>query len=173
MSFDLDTLFLDRDGVINMKLESDYVKNISEFQFISGVLLALNKLSRIFERIIVVTNQQCIGKGIISDLELASVHQYMISQIRNTGGKIDRVYYRPHLVSDQCNCRKPKSGMILQAMSDFSSIKTDKSYLIGDSDSDIEAGKKENLHTIKVDNNYTLIDWTNDLLKNLQSKKLD
>ena len=162
----LDTLFLDRDGVINKKLEGRYVRNFSEFEFMPGALYALSKLSSMFNRIIVVTNQQGISKKIMSDSELNILHALMQEMVSKTGGTIDRIYYCPHLEESDCMCRKPKIGMLEQAILDFPDIIIDRSYLVGDSDSDIEAGKKMNLNTIRVNNSYTLFKWATDLLGN-------
>ena len=162
---DFDTLFLDRDGVINKKLEGRYVRNLSEFEFLPGVLNAISQLSIVFIRIIIVTNQQGIAKGIMSENDLNVLHAQMKESIKRSGGKIDKIYFCPCLASENCECRKPNPGMIQQAVKDFPSIIIEKSYLVGDSDSDIEAGKKMNLHTIKVDDNYTLAKWTSDLLR--------
>lgn len=158
-----DTLFLDRDGVINVKLEGKYVQNFSEFEFISGSLSAISKLSQLFFRIIIITNQQGIGKGIMTQFDLNTLHFKMQQKIEYYGGRIDKIYYCPHLESDNCLCRKPKPGMIKNAIIDFPEIKIDHSYLVGDSDSDIEAGRVMQLKTIKVDNNYTLEKWVVDL----------
>tara|TARA_B100001758_G_C18389104_1_gene601820 strand:+ start:264 stop:764 length:501 start_codon:yes stop_codon:yes gene_type:complete len=160
-----DTLFLDRDGVINKKLEGRYVQNFSEFEFIEGSLEAISELSNLFNRILVVTNQQGISKGIMSDIELNNLHIEMMKRIEKSGGKIDKIYYCPHLKELDCTCRKPNPGMIQQAVLDFPEIIIDNSYLIGDSNSDIEAGKSMNLNTVKVDNHYTLFKWTVDLIK--------
>ena len=159
-----DTLFLDRDGVINKKLERRYVRNSSEFEFIPGVLNAISKLSNVFIRIIIVTNQQGIDKGIMSNADLNTLHTQMKERIKQSGGKINKIYYCPHLEEFDCLCRKPRSGMIEQALLDFPKIVLEDSYLIGDSDSDIEAGKRMNLSAIKVNNEYTLAKWTAELL---------
>ena len=158
-----DTLFLDRDGVINVKLEGKYVQNFSEFEFISGSLSAISKLSQLFFRIIIITNQQGIGKGIMTQFDLNTLHFKMQQKIECYGGRIDKIYFCPHLESDNCLCRKPRPGMIKNAIIDFPEIKIDHSYLVGDSDSDIEAGRIMQLKTIKVDNNYTLEKWVIDL----------
>ena len=160
-----DTLFLDRDGVINKKLEGRYVRDLSEFEFLPGVLNAISQLSKVFIRIIIVTNQQGIAKGIMSENDLNVLHAQMKESIKRSGGKIDKIYFCPCLASENCECRKPNPGMIQKAVKDFPSIIIKKSYLVGDSDSDIEAGKRMNLHTIKVNDNYTLAKWTSDLLR--------
>jgi histidinol-phosphate phosphatase family protein len=160
----LDTLFLDRDGVINVKLDGQYVKNSDEFEFMIGAETAISKLSKIFNRILIVTNQQGIAKGIMSDNDLGILHKYMLFEVKKNGGVIDKIYYCPHLATESCNCRKPNPGMIQQAMIDFPEIKVEDSYLIGDSDTDIIAGNKMGLITVKVDNEYTLSKWCDEIL---------
>ena len=160
----LDTLFLDRDGVLNKKLEGRYVRDFSEFEFMEGAIDAISKLTNKFKRIIIVTNQQGIGKGIMSDLDLNILHTKMEERIEKLGGKINKIYHCPHLEELDCLCRKPRPGMIEQALFDFPEIVLENSYLIGDSDSDIETGKRMNLSTVKVDNEYTLAKWTTEFL---------
>jgi D-glycero-D-manno-heptose 1,7-bisphosphate phosphatase len=160
----LDTLFLDRDGVINVKLEARYVRNSNEFEFMQGSLVAISKLSKLFKRILIVTNQQGIGKGIMTEDDLNLLHSFMTSEIGKLNGKIDKIYFCPHLVSEKCGCRKPNPGMIQQAKLDFPEINFENSYLVGDSLSDIEAGERMNLLTIRVDNDYTLAKWTAELM---------
>ena len=159
-----DSLFLDRDGVINKKLEGRYVSRWEEFEFMPNALQAVNILSKLFKRIFIVTNQQGIGKGIMSQNDLLFLHQKMLNEIEKAGGKINKIYFCPHLETDNCNCRKPKIGMIEKAIQDFSSINIKKSYLIGDSPSDIKAGERAGLHTIKVNNNFTLHSWIKQIL---------
>jgi len=158
----LDTLFLDRDGVINVKLDGRYVQNSDEFEFMPGAETAIAKLSKKFERILIVTNQQGIAKGIMSADDLNNLHQYMLQQLESE--VIEKIYYCPHLAAENCSCRKPNPGMIQQAISDFSAIKIENSYLVGDSDTDIMAGEKMGLITVKVDNEYTLSKWCDELL---------
>ena len=164
----LDTLFLDRDGVINVKLDGQYVKNTDEFEFMIGAKAAISKLSKIFNRILIVTNQQGIEKGIMSDNDLCVLHEYMLFELKKNGGVVDKIYYCPHLAAENCNCRKPNPGMIQQALIDFPDIKVEDSYLIGDSDTDIIAGSKMGLITVKVDNEYTLSKWCDELLSVIQ-----
>jgi histidinol-phosphate phosphatase family protein len=164
----LDTLFLDRDGVINVKLDGRYVKNTDEFEFIIGAETAISKLSKIFNRILIVTNQQGIAKGIMSDKDLGVLHEYMLFELKKKGGVIDKIYYCPHLAAESCNCRKPNTGMIQKAIIDFPEIKVEDSYLIGDSDTDIIAGNKMGLITVKVDNKYSLSKWCDELLSVIQ-----
>ena len=163
-----DTLFLDRDGVINVKLDGQYVKNTDDFEFIIGAESAISKLTKIFNRILIITNQQGISKGIMTDEDLYILHEHMLLELKKKGGVIDKIYYCPHLVAENCSCRKPNPGMINQAIIDFPEIKVKDSYLIGDSDTDILAGNKMELITVKVDNEYTLDKWCNELLSVIQ-----
>ena len=160
----LDTLFLDRDGVINVKLDGRYVQNADEFEFMLGAKNAIAKLSTIFNRILIVTNQQGIAKEIMSADDLNTLHQYMLQQLKAEGGIIEKIYYCPHLAAENCGCRKPNPGMIQQAIIDFPDIKIEDSYLIGDSDTDIMAGERMQLITVKVDSEYTLSKWCDELL---------
>lgn len=159
-----DTLFLDRDGVINYKLENRYVTRASEFKFIVGAENAIKKLSKVFNRILIVTNQQGISKGIMSENNLETIHQFMQNQLSGSEKFIEKIYFCPHLASYSCNCRKPNIGMLEQAKIDFPLIDISKSYLVGDSDTDIAAGKRFGLKTVKVDSVFTLAHWSKSIL---------
>ena len=154
-----DTLFLDRDGVINQKLEGRYVTNFNEFVFVKNSDLAIRKLHKIFKRILIVTNQQGIGKGIMTEDDLNLLHLQMQRKLNPDFDLIDKIYFCPCLEGDSCNCRKPKTGMLEEAKLDFPEIIIKNSFLIGDSESDIEAGNKFGLTTIKVNETYTLNNW--------------
>lgn len=154
-----DTLFLDRDGVINKKLERRYVTNFDEFVFVKNSDIAIRKLHKIFKRILVVTNQQGIGKGIMTKDDLNLLHLQMQRKLSVDFDLIDKIYFCPCLEVDNCNCRKPKTGMLENAKLDFPDMKIEDSFLVGDSDSDIIAGKKFGLSTIKVSSEFTLFDW--------------
>ncbi len=150
--------------MINKKLDGLYVRKWEEFQFMPKAQEALVILNKIFKRIIIVTNQQGIGKGIMSEQELSFLHEKMIQVIVNLNIKIDRIYHCPHLASVNCLCRKPAPGMLEQAIRDFPDIRRERSYLIGDSDTDIQAGESVGLHTVKVSNEFTLYDWAQGLI---------
>lgn len=147
------TLFLDRDGVINHKLEGDYVKSISEFKFLPGVLETMRTFSSIFQYILIVTNQQGIGKGLMRHEDLSNVHDYMESKVNAAGGRIDKFYYCPELAEANAPCRKPNTGMPEEAQLDFPSIDFSKSIMVGDSHSDIAMGNKLNMKTVYVSPN--------------------
>ena len=102
-------------------------------------------------------------KVIMTTDDLSLLHQKMQEEIAQNGGKIDEIYFCPHLEKENCNCRKPGIGMIEKAMYDFPSIDVRNSFLIGDSPSDIEAGERVGIESIKVDNQFTLFDWANHL----------
>ena len=144
------TLFLDRDGVINKKLDNDYVKHWIEFEFLEGSIDAIKYLASVFGKIVVVTNQQGIGKRLyrIEDLEL--IHKNMLYEIAYHGGNIDKVYFSPYLTSENHPTRKPGIGMALNAQQDYPEIDFKKSIVIGDSMSDMEFGKNAGMKTIFI-----------------------
>jgi D-glycero-D-manno-heptose 1,7-bisphosphate phosphatase len=158
-----DTLFLDRDGVINHKLEGRYVTNFNEFTFINKSDFAIKKLSKIFHRILIVTNQQGIGKGIMTVKDLEQLHSLMENALSCEKKYIDKIYFCPHLETSNCDCRKPRIGMFMKAKLDFPEININGSFLVGDSDSDILAGRDFGLETVKVSNSFTLYDWLTEL----------
>lgn len=143
------TLFLDRDGVINEKRENDYVKNLDEFSFTNGALDAISRLSVIFGKIIVVTNQRGVGKGLMTELQLISFHNYLIKAVNQSGGRIDQIYYCTDVL-DSSGDRKPNIGMAAKAKMYFPEIDFRKSIMIGDSKSDMEFGKRLSMHTIYI-----------------------
>ena len=160
------TLFLDRDGVINLRTPAEYVKSPEEFIPVQGLGEALQILSTVFDPILVVTNPQGLGKGLMGTMQLADIHRKMMQVVNDAGGRIDRVYYCPHRHEEGCSCRKPATGMAWQALEDFPEIDFENTWMVGDSVSDIEfanrlgfrkvliRGKLDELHllaTVKVD----------------------
>lgn len=142
------SIFLDRDGIINQQIENDYVKSIPEFVFRPDFLSEIQYLANSSNFIIVVTNQQGIGKKRMTQEALQKIHDYMVSETIAVGGRIDAVYHCPHLIDQNCNCRKPKTGMIEQAFKDFPKLKQDILIMIGDSPGDIEAAKSAGLISV-------------------------
>jgi histidinol-phosphate phosphatase family protein len=147
------TLFLDRDGVISRRLPGDYVRRREEFSFIEGVLDALAVFGKIFGRIIVVSNQQGVGKGLMSPEELDMIDAFMKQEVRDAGGQIDASYYCTRLASENHPDRKPGTGMGLRAKADFPEIDFSKSVMVGDSPSDMEFGKKLGMITVFINEN--------------------
>jgi D-glycero-D-manno-heptose 1,7-bisphosphate phosphatase len=143
------TLFLDRDGVINVEKENDYIRHVAEFHFLEGVELAIATLSQVFGRIVVVTNQKGIGKGLMTETDLSDIHQKMTSDIAKAGGRIDQVYFCPDINPDS-SCRKPNTGMALQAKMDFKEIEFTRSVMVGNTISDMQFGRSCGMRTIFV-----------------------
>jgi histidinol-phosphate phosphatase family protein len=155
-------IFLDRDGVINVN-RNDYVKSWSEFKFLPGAKQALKLINNSEFMLILVTNQSPIGRGIFTTETLDGIHLRMLHELGKAGARIDAIYYCPHKPDDGCQCRKPKPGLILKAASDFG-IDLQNSWMIGDSDSDIKAGKAAGCKTAKVTSKKTLKDIINGIL---------
>jgi histidinol-phosphate phosphatase family protein len=144
------TLFLDRDGVINHQIANDYVKKIEEFKLIDGVLDALKYFSGVFGRIVIVTNQQGINRGIMTEEQLHMLHDYFLDLVKTAGGRIDKIYFAPQLATESGYYRKPGVGMGLHAKKDFPEIEFEKSVIIGDSETDIEFGIKLGMKTVML-----------------------
>lgn len=144
------TLFLDRDGVINKKLDSDYVKVTDEFELIDNTETAIFTFNKMFQRVVVVTNQQGIGKGIMTHHDLKIVHDCLEDRLSKVGAKLDKIYYCPDLAFKNTLCRKPNIGMAEQAKMDFPEIIFNKSIMVGDSVSDIEMGKNAGMKTVFI-----------------------
>jgi D-glycero-D-manno-heptose 1,7-bisphosphate phosphatase len=144
------TLFLDRDGVLNRKIENGYVRTPDELDILSGIPEALARFSAQFTRIVVVTNQRGIGRGLMTESDFDNVTEHLLQVIRVAGGRIDAVYHCPHLVEDACDCRKPGSGMPMQAKAAFPEIDFSRSVMIGDSNSDMVMGRRLGMLCIGV-----------------------
>jgi D-glycero-alpha-D-manno-heptose 1-phosphate guanylyltransferase len=142
------TLFLDRDGVINRRLVGDYVKSWEEFEFLPGALEGLAQLAEQFERIVVVTNQRGIGRGLMTELDLAVVHDSMMTAIQEAGGRIDAIYHCPDIDRTPGGCRKPDPGMALAAQAEFPEIDFRRSIMVGDAPSDIVFGQRLGMQVV-------------------------
>ena len=130
-------IFLDRDGVL-IENRSEYVREWSHVKIFPGALKALSHLHGY--KIVIVTNQSAVGRGLIS-LEIAhEINNQLIKVIKENKAKIDGVFMCPHTPSDQCSCRKPKPGLLLQAAKELS-LDLHQSWMIGDAWSDLLAGK--------------------------------
>jgi D-glycero-D-manno-heptose 1,7-bisphosphate phosphatase len=135
-------ILLDRDGVINVDSD-DYIKSPEEWIPIEGSLEAITHLNQAGFKIVVISNQSGIGRGYYSLAVLEAMHVKMHRLLAAKGGKIERVYFCPHLASDQCRCRKPKTGL-LETFSHEKNIPLHNMYFIGDSFSDIQAAQAVN-----------------------------
>jgi D-glycero-D-manno-heptose 1,7-bisphosphate phosphatase len=132
-------VFVDRDGVINED-RADYVKHRSEFHPIPGSIEALKQLTDHGYAVIVVTNQSVIHRHLVSSAELEAIHRHMAALVMAKGGVIKAVYYCPHSPEANCECRKPKPGLIWQAQADHGLTVSD-ACMIGDSLKDIQCAK--------------------------------
>lgn len=151
------TIFLDRDGVINLKaLEGEYIKSWKEFHFLRGVIDAIRLLNDNNYRVIIITNQRGIARHLMTMQDLHVIHSSMEEVLQRHGAHIDGIYVCPH-EKGTCHCRKPDIGLFLQAEQDFP-IDKSKSWMIGDSKSDIEAGRNYGIRTIAVANFILLAD---------------
>jgi len=146
------TLFLDRDGVINERPPGDYVRHIEAFRWLPGVLESMPVLSEIFGRIIIVTNQQGVGLGLMSADQLERIHHYMEQRIIAAGGRIDAIMSCTMLRNEPDNCRKPDPKMAIMAKQKFPEIDFEKSIMVGDTESDIQFGRNAGMITVLIGN---------------------
>jgi D-glycero-D-manno-heptose 1,7-bisphosphate phosphatase len=137
----LTTVFLDRDGVINVKApEGDYVKSWAEFELLPGAVDAITLMRDAGLRLIVVTNQRGVALGRMTAADVEDIH----ARMRSVGVLVDAVHYCPH-DKDSCDCRKPNTGMFERDGVDFAAA-----AIVGDSESDMEAGRRLGLTLVKV-----------------------
>jgi D,D-heptose 1,7-bisphosphate phosphatase len=164
-------IFLDRDGVINE--EVGYILEWGQFKFIPGFLESLVKINESGYLVIIVSNQSCINKGLLSRSQLDIIHTKMLDEISISGGTIDAIFYCVHTAQEDCDCKKPRPGLLLEAK-ELYNIDLENSYIIGDKDIDVIAGKKVGCKTILLTKNqevgekpdFTASSWI-DILKYL------
>ena len=150
-------IFLDRDGTINV--ERNYLYRIQDFEFLPGVIDALRQLQRAGFLLIVVTNQSGIGRGYYTEEDFNKLNKWMVEYLNNQGVVISDVYYCPHLPDatvriyrKECECRKPKLGMYMQAVSEHN-LDLSQSYAIGDKIRDCEICKSTGCKGFLIGNN--------------------
>ena len=142
-------LFLDRDGVINRMRPNDYVKTWEEFVFLPGALMALRKWAPAFERIILVTNQRGVGRGVMTEADLEGIHRRMAAEIFRAGGRLDAIYVCT-AVDENDPRRKPNPGLFADACADFPEITPSESVMLGDSPSDLAFAAACGMRGIRV-----------------------
>jgi D-glycero-D-manno-heptose 1,7-bisphosphate phosphatase len=143
-------VFIDRDGVINQKpREGEYITSWDDFHILPGVAEAIALLKKAGYAVIVVTNQRCVAKALIAIAELEEIHARMRESLARSGATLDGVYYCPHDYQSQCKCRKPAPGMLLEAAQELG-LDLGSSWMVGDSDIDIQAGKNAGCKTARV-----------------------
>lgn len=143
-------VFLDRDGVINEKApEGSYITDLSHFKLLPGAVDAIAKLNERKFRTFVITNQRGLARGMVSPASMATMHEYLNNAVRRANGRIEKIYVCPHDYVDDCNCRKPRPGMLLAAAREFD-LDLNKSWMIGDSMIDAEAGRRAGCRTAYI-----------------------
>jgi len=143
-------VFLDRDGVINRRFpEIVYVAGPEHFDLLPGVVEALSILRELGFLLVVVTNQRGIARGFMTEEDLNQVHEFMKSELGKSHVFLDAVYFCPHDEDEDCSCRKPKPGMILEAAR-IMGIDLASSYTVGDSDSDVAAGRTAGTRPVRI-----------------------
>ena len=160
------TIFLDRDGTINR--ESGYINHFSMFEFLPGTIKALKLLKENGWQLILITNQAGIARGYFSEVFLVDIHQQMQTILKKGGAELDAIYYCPHHpdvgefpYKKNCDCRKPKTGLIEKALKDFP-VDMQGSYMVGDRYNDIRMGKKMGLSTAFLLSGYGRGEWEAD-----------
>ena len=152
-------VFLDRDGVINEVLTNrvKFVNQPKQLYFLPGVEEAIKRLNEYFDYVFVVTNQGGIGLGYMKEKQLHKIHDYMVAELEKKGATIHEVAYCAHKPKARCECRKPNSKMILDLGEKYN-IDLEKSYMVGDTDTDIQAGKKAGTKTVFIGESDPLAD---------------
>lgn len=173
-------IFLDRDGTINKYV--GFLRNIEQFELLSGVSEAIRKINQSGYLAVVVTNQPVIARGEITYTELQEIHNKMETILGKDGAYLDGIYFCPHHpdkgfkgevkeLKINCNCRKPNPGLLLQAASDFN-INLEQSWMIGDGKNDIQAGKNAGCKTVLIGDDefgqditvYSLLEFVNQIV---------
>lgn len=144
------TLFLDRDGVINRRIVDGYVKSWEELGFLPGAKESFRTFSQRFGTIVIVSNQQGVGKGLMTSAEVEHIHTRMKEEIIVAGGRADAFYFAPQLAGEHSIMRKPGIGMALKARRDFPQIRFRYSLMVGDSISDMKFGKRAGMVTVLI-----------------------
>ena len=158
------TILLDRDGVINKKAtKANYITKWDEWEWIEGSIEAISVLKRNNYRIIVITNQAGIARGKMTIEDLDEIHYQMNLELEKYGSRIDKIYYCPHGWDENCDCRKPKPGMIFKAQQEWN-LNLSNTYFVGDDERDIIAGEQANVKTFQVNEKYKLIDFVKNTL---------
>jgi D-glycero-D-manno-heptose 1,7-bisphosphate phosphatase len=142
-------VFLDRDGVINENVDGDYVRSWEGLRLLPGALEAIAALTRAGYPIVIVTNQQGVGKGLMAAPEVDEIHRRLVGQIEAAGGRVAAVRYCPHLEADGCECRKPKPGLLTGAAEELG-LDLARSVFVGDAVSDVQAAHAAGCRPILV-----------------------
>jgi histidinol-phosphate phosphatase family protein len=155
-------IFIDRDGVINCRRPGDYVWEWSQFVFLPGIRTALKQLASLGLPMIVISNQAAVGKGLLDPARLKEITDKMQQALLEDGTPLAAAYYCTHRSDENCLCRKPKPGLLLEAASDFN-IDLSRSIFIGDSETDVKAaqaaGSRPLLFGLGLQVSSDIADW--------------
>jgi len=152
-------IFLDRDGVINQNDDHYYVFRPEDFIINEGIMEFMKEVQKEAYLIIIITNQGGISKGLYARTDTDRVHEFLLEQCGRHNIRITEIYYCPHSKSiENCLCRKPMSLMLEKAMARFD-IDPERSWFIGDSPRDSQAGEAAGLHTLKIESNENLLPY--------------
>ena len=163
INFMTKAIFLDRDGVINQE-RKDYVKNIEEFIIFENVSDAISLIKNHNFLVILITNQSAVNRKLLTIENLDKIHEKLQNYLKMHNTSFDHVYFCPHMPKENCNCRKPKPGLIIQAKNDFK-IDLSQSFMIGDSQTDVEAAESVGCKGILLKQNQTLLESVVDLFE--------
>ena len=139
-------VFLDRDGVL-IENREDYVREWSQVVFLPNAMDSLNRLANTGYKLVLVTNQSVVGRGLMSLEAAAEINDRLVKVVENHNGRIDAVYMCPHAPSDNCECRKPQPGLLLRAARELS-LDLKSSWMVGDAWSDLLAGQEAGLRGV-------------------------
>lgn len=157
------TLFLDRDGVINVEKKGTYVLNVNGFVFYEGVQMALQQLSKIFGLVLIATNQRGVSKGSMTLENLHDIHAYMLEEVTKANGHIDKIYFCADMHDESPN-RKPNPGMALQARKDFRQIDFSKSIMVGNTLSDMKFARNAGMYAVFIASTEPEIPFPHELI---------
>lgn len=152
-------VFLDRDGVIN-KNRDDYVKSVDEFEIFQGVGESIKKLKENGFLVVIITNQSAINRGLTTIENIKEIHKILNNYLKEFEIEVDRIYICPHRPDENCSCRKPKTSLFIQAIKELK-IDPEKSWVIGDRETDIQAGQKMGCQCKKLDSKNSFEDIVN------------
>ena len=140
-------VFLDRDGTICKDVH--YMRSPEQFELLPGVIEGIKLMNELGVKVIVATNQSGVARGYFTERDLEKIHKQMIEELSKRGAKINAIYYCPHHPNDNCDCRKPKIGMLKQAARDFG-LNLNKCFIVGDKKLDVETGQNAGCTSVLI-----------------------
>jgi D-glycero-D-manno-heptose 1,7-bisphosphate phosphatase len=144
-------VFLDRDGTVAE--EVGYLNHVNRFRLLQGAAAAIRKLNEASQPVVVITNQSGVGRGYFPEQLVRDVHERMTAELQQAGARLNGVYYCPHVSSDNCECRKPKTGMLERAARELE-LDLKRSFVVGDRHSDVELAHRVGARSILVRTGY-------------------